>query len=528
MKIKLDYIFVLIILLAVSQYFIVSLNSPIVFGDEGYYASTSRWIAENHIIPEFRPLAENAAIKDRADIIPMFFMTETFFFYFGEIGPKLMFPLLALIAALTTYTLVKSLSNKKTAFFAALTLIFTPAFITYGVMGYVDILLFILITSTMIFTLKAFKTEKKTDMILAGIFSAFCVLTKISGPTIFFFIILYTLSLFRGKADLSNWNKNYIKTFLIICLIAFLFIAPLLIRNISLFGDVCYRNFAINKENCGYVYLQNVENIDSLEYASRNTGTSTEAGLINFGILNYFNFAHGLIITILLIIGLGLSISELKNKNILKISIISLLASIPIIIFSLERAEDTARYMLPMNIGIVMIIGFLLNAIYENSKKINKYLAITIIVIILFYMWGPISDPSWGSGQQKIDTMKSVKQFSPGFIDACNWVKENTPQNAVLLSTYEYHTRYQCNRNSIIGESKGEVFLSFNDTSYDYMKLNGITHIFVIKSLISEGKFSENYPIEFINYIENSNKFKQIFDNEQSFGPNSIIIYEVL
>jgi 4-amino-4-deoxy-L-arabinose transferase-like glycosyltransferase len=514
MRLSLNLIFILVIFLAVSQFFLVSLSSPIVFGDEGYYASTSRWIAENHIIPEFRPLAENKVYQDKADIIPLFFMLETFFFYFGEFGAKLLFPLLSLVTALFAYVFVKSVSDKKIAIISALTLLMTPALITYGVMGYTDVLLLLLVICTAHFTTKAFDEKKQIHIILAGIFSGLTVLTKQSGPFIFIFIIIYFLINFY-----KNINKDTIKLIATIFLIGLLVVTPLIIRNLSLFSDICYKTFSINKKNCEPLFLEQPNKIEDLEFDGRNTGSGTEAGLLSFGILNYFLFASGLTITLLFLFGLGFLIVKRREK-IFKISLAMILSTLPILYFSLDRAEDTARYLLPMNLGIIMIVGYLVNEIYKKSKDYNKYLAYAVIAVVLLSLWV--------YGQEKIDTMYIVKGFSPGFLDGCNWIRENTAEEAVLFSTYEYHTRYQCNRNVAVSSDKEEILLSFNDTSYEHIKFNGINYIFVLRGLISEGKFSENYPVEFINYIENSNKFKKVYDNSDVYGQNGIIIYEVL
>jgi len=510
MKISLNYVFIAIILLAVSQYFIVSMSSPIVFGDEGFYASTSSWISENHIIPEFFPFGQNDVEKQRAAIIPLFFMIETFFFYFGEIGVKIMFPLLATITALAAYTIISKISNKKIGFLSAITLAMTPSFITYGVMGYTDVLLVLVSLMAINFTVNSFDSDKKINTIMAGIFSGLAILTKQSGLFIVFFLIFYAL---------TNKNKNKIKILTTILLIILIVVSPLLIRNISKYSDICYRRFAINPENCGSFFTEDPNNIEGLEFEGRNTGSGTEAGLLSFGILNYFLFSNGLTITLLLLFGLGLLALKYSNK-LLKLSIITIASTLPILYFSLERAEDTARYLLPMNIGIIMIVGYFINEVYEKSKSYNKYLAYTIIAILLFSLWV--------YGQEKIDTMYLVKGFSPGFLNGCEWIRENTPEDSLLFSTYEYHTRYQCDRKAMVVEHKEEILLSFNDTSYQTMKKVGLDYIFVMKGLISDRKFSENYPVEFINYIENSNKFKKVYDNSDVYGQNGIIVYEVL
>jgi 4-amino-4-deoxy-L-arabinose transferase-like glycosyltransferase len=509
MKIKISHITIIIILLASLQYFLISTSSHIVFGDEGHYASLSRWISENHIIPEFNPYTSNDIMKTRTNIIPLFFIFETFGFYLGEFAVKLLLPIFSLLSAFTIYIIMKSkFENKIAGVISAITLLMTPAIITYGVMGYTDTLLLLTSILAIHFIAKSFDDNKKSHILMSGIFLALSLLTKRSALFLILFLIIYAA---------LNKTKN-MKIILSILVIAFILICPWLIRNIIQFSDPCFGELTINGNNCGPLFLETPEKIEGLQFDGRTSNTGTEASLLQFGILNYMRFAHGWTIVILLLLGIGyLIINKNKYNNLITAIMIS---TLPLIAFSTLRAEDTARYLLPTNIGIVMIVGLFSYKLYDYIKNHNKYIGYLIIVIILISLLV--------YGQEKIDTMKVVKQFSPGFIEGCTWVKENTPTNSIVLATYAHHTKYQCNRPVALANDAEEVFLSNDDTSYQHLTQNGVDYILVLKGLISTQKLKEHYPLEFINYIENSNKFENVYDNTDIYGDSGVIIYKVI
>ena len=79
-----DYAAGVLILVAFILYTLVTINSPIVFGDEGYYGTASRWMAKNLIIPEFFPLFENKIAHEKFSVSkPVFFLYETVGYFFG-------------------------------------------------------------------------------------------------------------------------------------------------------------------------------------------------------------------------------------------------------------------------------------------------------------------------------------------------------------------------------------------------------------------------------------------------------------
>jgi hypothetical protein len=58
--------------------------------------------------------------------------------------------------------------------------------------------------------------------------------------------------------------------------------------------------------------------------------------------------------------------------------------------------------------------------------------------------------------------------------------------------------------------------------------MHGINYIFVIVGLISPVPYTENYPADFVKYLETDPKYKLVHDNTAVYGSAGVKIYQVL
>lgn len=504
MKLKLSLVLILAIFVLGIFYYNVTLNSPIAFGDEGYYAYHAEKMSSTGVLPKFEYLGTD--IYHRPFIKPpLFILIDTAAWSIdGEFGLKLLIPLFAIITALMIYVFMKKFYSEGAGLIAALIFLLTPALITYGVMNYVDVFLALIFVAGMYFGYNGLKNNKKPDLILAGVFSALAILTKITGPLLFILLVIYFV--------LSK-NKNF-KNILIIFIVAALILLPWFFRNILFFGNVCYGPL-----DCNDVIDVNVQKM-GLKFEAVLPQEGTNVDILKMGFLNFSDFAFGLPIFVLLLFGIA-NIFE-KRKDIDVFLLLSVFVFI--LIFFLgggARAEDTARFLVPAVVGISMICGVFIDDLYEVCKKYNKILALAGIIVILiavsFY------------GYEKLSTMTQVKQFSNAFFDVCNWIKKNTNSTDLIFSIYSHQSTYLCNRISTATvPDKEEIQLTNNDTSYEHLKLNGFDYVFVQGFVVSQVAYRDSISIDFLNYLSNSQKFKKVFDNTNVYGNGGMLIFKVL
>ncbi len=505
-----DYIAGAVIIAVLILYLDVSANSPIVFGDEGFYGTAARWMAKNQLIPENFPLFENKIYHERFTTSkPLFFIYETFGYFFGgEFLVKILIALPAAVAAALIYLLGKKYFGWPVGLFSSFLFLMTPALITYGVLGYVDALFIMFVVAALNFGLKSFEKNSKKDILLAGIFTGLAAMTKVSGNFLFLFFFLYEI--FSDKLR----NKKFLVALVVL---AFLISSPWLLRNFILYESPCYWRLFDDKL-CGAKFDVEVPKISELKFEGRVQEVSTEADLFKFGILNYSRFAYGWTLPLLFVFGFAfIALRRTKSDKILLLLFIS---TFPLLLFSTWRAEDTARYMLPMNISLVLIAATFAGSLFDNISK--KSLLVGAIILII------LSASAFVYGFEKISTMKQVKQFVPGVFDACDWVKKNTTEDSVLFATYASQVRYQCERRLAVARDSEEIMLGNESVSHEHLKLNGINYVYVINGLISQQKLQENYYEPFVKMMEKSTKFKNVFDNTDKFGPAGVKIFEVL
>src|SRR3989344_5177344 len=510
-KISTNLLAVLIVLIIGYFYYQVALSTPIVFGDEGYYAGTARWIAKNGISPQSLPMDGSPVTHFTLTTKPFFIVLESFAFLLGvELFVKLMLPLFSMLGALFIYVFLKKLGDPKAGLFAMIAFLLTPSLVTYGVLGYMDTLFVLLIAGALYFGHLSFKENNRLYTVLAGIFIGFAFLTKTSCAALGVFFILYSLYAHR----LKNFRQLFV-----MFLVAGLLMSPLIIRNLAYFGNICFLPGEALSKGCEPVEDVAIENPKGLDFAGRTEQASTEQGLIRFGLLNYIMFAYGLPAVAVFVFGLTFFLVERSEFH--RYILISFIAFLLLAEFSLFRAEDTARYMLPLLVPMTIAGGSFLSAFYDRVGSKNRIIALFLIAVIVFTLWTP--------GKQKIDTMFQVKSFVPGVFDGCDWVKKNTPTDAALLATYTRQVGYSCERRAGAGPGGEVIFLSNNEDSYEAIKKDGFDYVFVVVGLITDAAYAENYPRNFVAYLENDTMhFEKTYDNTAKYGQAGVIIYKVL
>jgi hypothetical protein len=180
---------------------------------------------------------------------------------------------------------------------------------------------------------------------------------------------------------------------------------------------------------------------------------------------------------------------------------------------STGRAEDTARYTLGWVPLIATIAAFFFGKVYNVFSSYYKYLGLIVIILIIAL--------AYQNFKSKLDTMAAVKQFSPTFFEACNWVKahpEEVPEDAILTTVWAHRAIYNCQR--VCAGNMADIALSRNlSYTLEVTKAHGITHIFIQKFSIdpTNSHLGERYDLEFVQFLENNPQhFQKIYENGPS------------
>ncbi len=514
MKLNANLFALVAIIVSGLFYYQVVFSTPIVFGDEGHYASVGRWISENGIFPKYQPYWGTDLIKYPVAKPPLYYLFDTFaWILLGEMGIKLLIPLFSMLSAAMIYMFFKRIGNPKAGLAGAFALMMLPGLITYGVMNYVEASLVLLFTCAAYFGYFGLKENKLKYIILAGIFSAFSLMTDITGVFLGPLFLLYFL-LSKRFLKIAEW-----KNLIVILAVTLVVVMPWFLRNYSLYNGFCYPFLPGKCEP-----VMDVEILGS----SIETGVGpvpevgTGASIAKMGFMQYARFAFGWSIAALLVFGIANFFWKRSGINLFFAVWLGffLLLTLQQAFFG-GRAEDVPRYTLFGFPAVAAVSGLFVSSAYDFLKRFGKYIA---IIFVLFFLAA-----AFVYGSEKLSTMQQVKHGLDGLVDGCKWVKVNTPKDSLVYGIYAHQEAYQCNR-KVQSEvpDKNDIRLGTGDTPYEHLKLHGYDYVFIEQFTVSVVPYGEATPLQFLNYLETSQNFRKVFDNTGIYGQAGVRIYQIL
>jgi 4-amino-4-deoxy-L-arabinose transferase-like glycosyltransferase len=508
----------------------VTLNNPIAFGDEGYHGMLQRYIGLNLDYPQWHPYYSNPTGEMGVVDNPLWHLlgASLFMIFRSDIVIKVLPPFIGVICVgYSTYFLGRKLFDDRTiAFVAAVIAVTTPSVVTYSVLNYKDAMMTFYFTMFVLSFIIYLKNGDKKFELLAGIFGGLLILGKTSGyamvPAIFGLFFLAELVYER---KLLSSIKKFIIPMILVLIVTFGFF----VRNLVLYKTPVCSAFIpfFTTEKCN---LTKINYQPKYQMEGRTVQVGTELTPFKMGMENYFDFAYGFVWFLPLFFFLGtFYLMQEKNKDKILILII-FISFIPIYYIAFKsRAEDTARWLMPLVPVMSVVASSYMKFIYDFLERNLKAIAIIFFIVLIFF--------AYKNFNQKLTVMNQVKKFSPAFLQACEWVKANTPKDARLGAiVYMPAAGYNCDRNIAAGGP--DVVLSQNKTlMLSVLHMQNATHLFIQKALIAwdDAKLGERHPISFVRYLEsNPQDFVKVYESGPSLdqclqqgGCDGIIIYEL-
>ena len=501
-----------------------SVSLHIVFGDEGFHARLAQYIAESQEYPKYFPFVGSELQRDGFYRAPLWeFLVASFYFIFGfnDIFIKILTPLLgSFLGGVIIFLLVKRIYGGKLGFLASIITVTIPSVITYAMLVYADSLFWFYFSAFVLTFILALEEDAKKYYFLTGLFGSLAFLTKAPGvviPVIIFFTFLYQI--FIEKKTFAIWKKY------VLLVLPLAMTSLFLIRNFVTYGTFCNLPFfpSIIKGNCD---LDNYKS--KYEFTGRTEQTGSEQSVFNMGIANYLAFAYGNIwfVPFAFFVGMAFLIKNLDRKNVIILISLGVFFLLMMVRDVNYRSEDAARYIIGFAPFIVIVCSIYFDNLYEFLEKNYRYIGLVIVAIVLVLCYFSLSD--------KISTIKTIKQFSPSFFEACDWIKANTPKDSRIMTVWVWHTVYNCQRDVIGNLADLEMSQDLN-FSLQIIKMHGITHIFIQKFSLSNEYLAERYNVNFVSFLENNSTcFKKIYESGTSLqeclrqgGCDGEIVYEI-
>lgn len=507
----------------------VTLNSPIAFGDEGFHVANARYMGTQIEYPLNTPLFGTELQQEKFSRPPLWNLIEASFymiFGFHDVIVKFLLPFISFMTGLTIYVFLRKLYDENLGIIAAAIAVTIPSFVTYSIFFYTTVPYVFFFTIAFFCLLAAVKTGGRKFWLLAGIFSGIAILTNIAGA----FLIIITalvgiLSLIKNRKMATF--RNVLKTYGVVIFLSLLLISPWVLRNVALYKTPGCDNIMNIIQGACPTPNQYQQQTDK-EFTGRTSGGGTEESILNVGIVNYLRFAYGSSNSnnILNIIGFALvPFSFLAGMMYLakRKDMSDILVMVAVIVFLVlsffvgglfeGRSEDTARYFLSAVPIIALAAGTFWANVKKEGHKFGNLLVFAVIVVILSLLFVGFA--------QKAAQLDNIKDFVPSFFQACDWVKNNLPEDANMLSLNTYPTRYNCERAAIWEiPDKADIILT-NDLDLVKQRLhaNGINYIFVQKFALSNEAFGQSYPVSFVDFLESNNRtFANVYENGPIYG----------
>ncbi|MEM5874514.1 MAG: glycosyltransferase family 39 protein [Candidatus Aenigmatarchaeota archaeon] len=220
-----------------------------------------------------------------------------------------------------------------------------------------------------------------------------------------------------------------------------------------------------------------------------------------FFLLLYFskNIVATIISLILLITSIHFYLKKKKEEFTILTSIATIIIVSSSILTNINSLNLIILYPVIILLTIFLIGYFITKKLYENACLIILIFCVAIISIQNF--------------NDKLTTMESVKRFSNLFFEACEWVKNNLPENSKLMTIWASRALYNCKRSAVSNIADISASRDINITLKAINEI-GITHIFIQKFSIGNRDLVESQNIEFVRFLErNNNYFKKVFEN---------------
>jgi len=381
----------------------VTLNTPIVFGDEGLYASRAAWMWENKQIPQFYHIQSESDAFKNYFIRPPYMMTllASFFGIGGEIFMKALLPIVNVVTAIVLFLFVKKIFSEEAGILASLFLVIMPSFITYTILLYVEVVFVLLLAASMYFLYLAETEKRKRFILISGSCAGLAALTDVGGfiiPILYFFILLASTK--RNLKEFGHKLFPLLAIFLII-------VGPWYFLHNYLqaktFGVPVLDRFTTGSS---IVVLKEIPQINegSKAFAGLSAG-GTNDSLLRMGITNFIEFAYTPLVILLGAIGIFYILMNRKNGEIFILLWFALTLSITYYLSATSRAEDSARAMLGITAPLAIFAGVASEKIYSSMKttqKIGPMIAIIFVAVIV--VW------TLNTANAKAQSLKPIKQ----------------------------------------------------------------------------------------------------------------------
>lgn len=494
---NLEKAFIIFLLFLGVYYIYLSYGTRMLGEDEGYYFSMAKQFSQgNFNIHDFKGIP---------NIPASIFLSLLYSFFFSIFGASLgLAKVVSAIFGLLTLIMVYLIGKKFNIYFgifSSLLLLSILTFTHFMLIAYSDIPI-AFFSIFLVYLLLNLDTFKKS--IFAGLTLGIAYFAKSSALLFVLIMILYLIFQY-----FSEKNKKYLKFILLTLIIFALVLMSLAIRNLYLYNYPYVEGLNL------FFKAPVLEKFD----ATWMTEVFKTVSPVRLS-LQLFSSTFGSILLFLSIFGISWLITNYKeNKKETKLLFLSALTVVIfLIVFSATYYSGyiplESRYLSIIFPQLALLGGFFL----WKMKGWKSQLLIVIVPILLFSLWSSIS---------VVQETYAMQRYPNDYIEALKWIKQNTPKDSLIFTTYSGSLSYYADRESVWSNIKGfpELMTTTNSTFiYNTLKSYNVSYILIWRStmaqnyIIPESNLWGVFTYNFANVIsKDTNHFNVTFSNDNNW-----------
>lgn len=396
---------VLILAFALRLYYSILVGNQPLWWDEACYGSLAKNLI-SHVWSQSDLILHESII--RPPLFPLFWAI-LIFIGIPEGGVRFILELLpSVLSIFFVYLITKEIFDKKAAVISAFifSVLWIHLFYTLRLLTEVPALLFLF--SSIYYFIKANSFQLNYKYLSISLF-LLSISTLIRYPNGVIFSVYFLLLLLSKNLSLNKikfWGSTAIG------------LIPLIVFFISNF--ITYRN--IFPAFFGSNYVAPEEIVSNLPFAWNLISYIP----VYLKTVLFVFFIVGIITLFFeILIGYNLIKGNIKIRNYL-LMILILVAIFSFFIFYMRAGDD--RWLFVISLPLCCLTGFGINLFYTFARKYNKYLAIILVLVILFI--GAYSQITFADNLIK-NKRESFLQIRQGF----EWIKQNSPEESIIIGS---------------------------------------------------------------------------------------------
>jgi len=443
-------------------------------------------------------------------------------------------PIFSAVTLLAAYKFVANLGDRRKAIVTLFMVSMFPVYIRFSPIPYVEMMTTFFSTVALFMVYKAYQQQSLKHLVSSGILSGLACLTKYSGIIAVATSLVFVLLFWKVGGGLSLRGRVWrrVKAAMVVVLLVAVVAGPWYARNWVLFGSpIAPFVFGDRFTATG----NEVAELTQAKVEKTHAYTADQIVALVFGgfwdvpegsRLYYVYVALALLLSLPLLVGL---IQLLRRRDDpAKLVLIWLSMSVAQLLFYASGEPIWVRTIMPgvVAIGFTATLGlfevqrFLEPRFARYSKRVASALPLMLVFSLalsglFFNAFGAYRFMREG---------ETTKEYFPAFW----WIKRNTPQDAVFLTSLTWDVVYYANRKAtwfderIYAPHKPSVLLSHNEMGIvNYLAGYQINYLLVKKADIDKTVNWGGYPSQFVEFAASSDAFKVVYNDDR------VIIFKV-